>query len=354
MIEVPWSYVFLIIGVAVFSLKRFYKKNITQRIAIPPVGDDFDINNAEPRRYRPFAGKKNFLPSMGINNLSKVPEEWLFIENTYPKMTKIRKETTEKNRAKSVHAFDSPRVELAVREFYSKVVDFLLQRYPQYFKRRGPSVYNAINDVSFPYSPKKVPAVELELILAANIEEDFLILMKDDPKDENEEYKLRASVTGFPAGFDPSNGFNKPILFIHKPVPQYASRLKLSMFRFFNKLKPSDMWQRFNWSIQTHNNLFAITGNHSYDTEKSRELNYEEIDFDNGAFLRVERQLFIRLPQLGANVMTVRTYLTPLKQIKDEGSAKELIFAIDNLPEDLAHYKSRHRWGTAVKQYLTT
>lgn len=55
--------------------------------------------------------------------------------------------------------------------------------------------------------------------------------------------------------------------------------------------------------------------------------------------LRCERQVFIRLPKTKLIVMTIRTYLTPIDKIKQEGNAKELIRGIDSLPEDLAFYK---------------
>ena len=84
-------------------------------------------------------------------------------------------------------------------------------------------------------------------ILGRNIEEDFLILIKNNPHNKQEEYIMRASLNGFPAGFDPRVNFNQPISFIHQPVPQYKSRLQFSMTKFFNNLQPDKLWVRHNW-----------------------------------------------------------------------------------------------------------
>ncbi|CUM63005.1 uncharacterized protein PRCAT00000566001 [Priceomyces carsonii] len=319
---------------------------------IAAIGDDFNWKETSPRPIRPFVNKKNFNVSMGISNLAKTPEDWLLIENTYVEQTKARKEYTTKFPGNTTHVYDNEISKLALCEFYEKVVEYLLQRYPQYFQSENGLVTNLINGEEFPLKPYDIAPRTLLKYLAANIEEDFLILIKDNPSNEEEEYILRASVTGFPAGFDPSKHFNKPISFIHGPVPQYESRLKLSMTRFFNRLEPKDLWVRHNWSIQTHASRFSLHENHAYEGQKIEALAMSDIDFENGCFLRVERQIFTRLPKLRANIMTVRTFLTPISQVKEEGLAEELTRAIDSLPDEIAFYKKRDAWGEAVKQYL--
>lgn len=319
---------------------------------IHPIGNDFKWEEYGPRPYRPFAKKKNFQVSMGLINEVERPEDHLLIENTYLENTRLRKETTNKYPENTLFAYDNEITRIALCEFYNLVVKFLTKRYPQYFKIKSRFVENLINGEKFPVEAETVSSQELLLYLAANIEEDFLILIKDNPQNSDEEYILRASVTGFPAGFDPKENHNKPISFIHKPVPQYKNRLQLSMSKFFNRLESKDLWGRFNWSIQTHKSKFSLNNNHAYLGEKVVPLKTSEIDFENSCFLRVERQLFTRLPRLRAILMTVRTYLTLVSKVKGEGLAADLCFAIDSLPEDLAFYKRRGSWGEAVKEYL--
>ncbi|KAK6454923.1 uncharacterized protein RJT20DRAFT_151044 [Scheffersomyces xylosifermentans] len=321
---------------------------------IPSVGYEFNWEKADPLPIRPFANKRNFNVSMGLNNLSKTPEDWILIENTYLEQTRLRKKYTKQFPDQMLHCFNNKISTEALREFYELVTNYLLTRYPQYFtynKKTG-VIHNEINNEYLPRVAGKNTPKELELFLAANLEEDFLILIKDNAKDPEEEYILRAGVTGFPAGFDPSASHNKPISYIHSPVPQYRERLKVIMGRFFNKLEPKDLWVRHNWSIQTHRAFFNLSSNHGREGEKVKQLRYDEIDFENACFLRVERQIFTRLPKSRANVMTIRTYLTPIKKIKEEGLGEELCRAIDALPEELGHYKKRGAWGEAVKEFL--
>ena len=87
------------------------------------------------------------------------------------------------------------------------------------------------------------------------------------------------------------------------------------MTKFFNNLQPDKLWARHNWGIQTHNLYFNMDTNHGRPGDKIHQLSMNEIDFDNdGCCLRCERQLFTRMPQSGAIIMTIRTYLTPIKR----------------------------------------
>lgn len=318
---------------------------------ISPVDNDFKYEECKPLKIRPFVGKKNFNVNMSIQNLANTPELWLLIENTYKSVIEQKRQVID-NAHQVIFVDSAPRAQLAAKEYYDLVINFMTQRYPQYFVTKGDKVYNNITDEYMPLNLNHQDPKQLLQILARNTEEDVVIFLKDDPDDHDQEYILRSSITAFPAGFDPSINHNKPISFIHGPVPQYEKRLKLSMSRFFTRLESSDLWVRHNWSIQTHKNHFALHENHARKGEQLKPLGFDEIDFENACFLRCERQVLTRLPKLRANIMTVRTYLTPISQIKNEGLGEELCRAIDLLPEEISFYKRKGAWGDAVKRYL--
>jgi hypothetical protein len=48
----------------------------------------------------------------------------------------------------------------------------------------------------------------------------------------------------------------------------------------------------------------------------------------------------------------VRTYLTPLQDIKDEGNGPELADTIESMPGRLGDYKKRPFWGEKVCAWL--
>lgn len=344
----------VVLGFVAWTKIKKSRERTLQKISIDPIGSDFDWKKCKPLQMYPFVGKKNFNPSMGVKNISDRREELILIENTYLDCINLRKQNLENYEEKLIHCNTSERAGQAVCEFYDMTVDFLCQRYPHYFSENKEKnvVKNLITGEFLPSTSKDQEPRYLMRLLALNTEEDILIMLKDDPSDEDEEYILRASLTGLPAGFDPSHNYDEPISHIHKPVPQYKDRLLSPMHRFFNKLKPSDLWQRGNWSIQTNSQLFKLENHHGRTGDIVKELTKDDIDFDHGCFLRCERQLLTRLPGSKAVVMLVRTYLTPIKQIKEEGFGPELARGIESLPDDLAFYKRRGMWGSAVKEYL--
>lgn len=315
---------------------------------ITPVDPSWTWEKQKPLKLRPFVNKKNFNVQMGIKNIASTPEDWLLIEDTYADTVRLRKEIARLHNTVLLEESHDNTIR-AVKEMYEIMVGYYLSRYPQYFKLEQNKVINLITGDLFPRKSLSESPRQLMTHILGLIEEDFLLLLKDE---EDGEYILRASITGFPAGFDPSANMNRTVSQIHTPVPQYKPRLKSPMANFFKKLNPKDLWVRTNWSVQTHNNLFAIDGNHSRDGDDVKPLTADDVDFDNGCFLRVERQCFLRLPESNANLMTVRTYLTPIKEVKAEGHALELIRGIDSLPPEIGFYKKRGEWGEAVKEYL--
>ncbi|OBA22663.1 hypothetical protein METBIDRAFT_9043 [Metschnikowia bicuspidata var. bicuspidata NRRL YB-4993] len=348
--------IFALLLIFKWWLKKDSQTGFFVNAKIAPIGSDFRWEDCEPLRLRPFVGKISFNPLMGVRNMSQKREELFLIENTYLETTNRRKSHLGRFEHKMIHCNHSEMAQSAVREFYSMAVSFLANRYPQYFKldsAKG-TIHNLINDDVFPLSGRNRDVKYLLRVLTANIEEDVIIMLKDHPENEDAEYILRASLTGSPAGFDPSHNFDRPVSFIHNPVPQYEARLFSPMHRFFNKIASKDIWQRANWSIQTNRILFKLEDHHGRCGDDPEEQETQDIDFENACFMRCERQLITRLPQTKAVLMLVRTYLTPLKTIKEESHATEMAQAIESLPEDLALYKRRHVWGKAVCEYLRT
>lgn len=321
---------------------------------ITPVEADFVWSEAKPLNWLPFVGKTNFKPSMSVKNMSDNREDLFLVENTHLEGTKRRKENIKTHGKYVCFSNTNARSTMAVREFYLMTLNFLHDRYPMLFDvdKEKDIFVNKISNEVLPYCPDEMDPRNLVELLGGNIEEDFIIMLKDNPDNEEEEYITRASVTGTPAGFDPSLHNNQPVSHIHKPVPQYKERLKSPMARFFNKLKPKDIWVRGNWSFQENNILFKLDSHHGRPGDELKELAVEDLDFENSCYVRAERQVLTRLPKSGAVIMLVRTYLTPVRDVKAQGLGESLANAIDALPEDLAFYKRRQVWGSAVKQYL--
>ena len=109
------------------------------------------------------------------------------------------------------------------------------------------------------------------------------------------------------------------------------------------------------WSLQTNGpDLFRLDGNNFY-PEKGHLLpdpaQIETLDIRR-CYLRVERQALIRLAESKAVVFCVRSYLTPLEDIKSEGNGVELADAIESMPEKLGRYNKRPFWEQDVYDFL--
>ncbi|RSL77801.1 hypothetical protein CEP51_008746 [Fusarium floridanum] len=100
------------------------------------------------------------------------------------------------------------------------------------------------------------------------------------------------------------------------------------MERFFRKLQVGKSVKRMNWVVQTHGDLINTSGNHIKDGDEF--VTDEEIDCSK-AHLRIELQTLTRLPQTRFVLFSFKTYLYPLKDVKEEGSGPALADAIEGL-----------------------
>lgn len=334
---------------------------------IEPMPSDFKWDEVAPLKSYPFKNGEYKL-TMGIRKLD--PQEWLLIEPTYlnriENKSKIVSNThpgypPDKDLAKNT-VFVTEEAVPAIREFYDIVVNYMRDKYPMYFKdAKNGKIFNSITGNYLPARADDLTNPrDLLIILANNIEEDFLILLKDPAReDENNgtEYFFKAGVFAFAAGFNPNDRFNMPLTFVHHPVPGYESKLKLSMNRFFNRMEPGQFVTRSNFSVQTHSKLYVDDQNKGHqlkEGEKQVALDPATLDFDKQVHYRSERQALTKLPKSNAVVFTIRTYLLPMSTIKKEDKEvrERLIGAIKGLPEDISLYKRAAEWGPAVIEYL--
>lgn len=356
------------------SSKLLYDKSKEYQPLKPIPVTDFQWDQIEPIKSYPFKNAEYKL-TMGIRTLD--PQDWLLIEPTYKSRIETKSKILNNNHPdypstkdlRSSTLFSTPEAILAIKEFYGIVMNYMCDKYPTCFKIQEDEnlIYNLITNKKYPM-PNSIDDVEfdsyqLQEFLAENIEEDFIILLKDPTRESEEnggnEYFFKAGVFAFAAGFNPIDRFNTPLSFIHHPIPGYESKLKISMNRFFNRLSPGQFVTRLNFSIQTHNKFYVDDSNKGYHNPKGGDvlelLKFEDLDFENQVHYRSERQVLTKLPKSGAIVFTIRTYLLPLAQIKSEGKevCDRLIGAIKGFPKDIAHYKRSDEWGEAVIQYLS-
>lgn len=315
----------------------------TQWGEIEPVPPTFDWSMEDPDKYRPF--KSIYHVTMNVTRTSR--QDWMKIDSIYLKAMENHKRIMKEHPDTTCMVSGTPKTNIAVQEMYDLAVDTLTQRYPKYFVPEGNVVLNTITGNKIPrFSEIDSNPRELLRILAENAEEDIMVLEYDPTV---EEYRLQASSGLAGLGFEWREKVGLKLTDIHEPVPQYKEKLQRSMNRYFHRITPGPFTQRITYGVMLGDvdDLYS-SGNFSFDGE----IDVEKLDFENSAFVRLERQVLFRLPVTGFLGFSIRTYMYSLAELKREGLGNTCADALEAWPEDTAHYKGRHIWGGPVLEYL--
>ncbi|KAJ4244387.1 hypothetical protein NW762_014515 [Fusarium torreyae] len=271
---------------------------------------NFDWKTAPRRQLRPF--KPTYHITMAIR--ADTPSELITIDQDYLERITHRRSIIASH-GSTVHGC-TPEGDAAVRELYTYLLsEQLPQRFPTIFKlsKDNSMCENLVTGMSFPTLPEGNMEAALR-VLGETVEED-LFLLQETP----EGHRSVAFMCCFPAGFDPSSKLGKTLVEIHAPVPSYE-KIGASMEKFFGKLEVGKSVKRTN------------------------------------TFMRIELQTLTRLPKTRAILFSFKTYLYPVRQIKEEGLGSAFADAIGGLSKGNAPgmwtYKSAVRWGSSVIEYL--
>lgn len=356
-----WGTFFAAFVSCVVVFLRLHSRQKRWRIPVRSVGPNFDYTKEQPLRSYPFTGKPYNL-TMGIKRLD--PQDWLLVEDTYKEILAERKRILTNSHPaypkdkdlRNCTLLELPDADFAIRELYDVMVQYMCDKYPMIFVAKDNKVTNTVSTQTFPQ--KALPSQsreELLDILGQNIEEDFLLLLKDPSvPDNNGEYVLKAGIFAFAAGFNPRTKLNKPLTAIHGPVPGYESKLKKSMNRYFDRVNATEFVTRSNFSVQTHTKFYVDDSNKGYHGSGKPPVDYDLLDFSRQVNYRSERQTLTKLPESGAIVFTTRTYLHPFSRFKHDfpEDGKRLLASLKNFSTDMAFYKNAIEWGPAATRYL--
>lgn len=133
--------------------------------------------------------------------------------------------------------------------------------------------------------------------IGALVQDDFCLLMP-----QGGEHVLKAAVLCFPASWTLAEKFGRPMLRIHKPVPDYAGDIGGRVQRMFDRMQAGTVMFRANALIYSDPDLHhprSEAAPRVQDAEGSRR------------WVRVERQTLRKLPVSGAIAFGIHTYLVP-------------------------------------------
>lgn len=154
------------------------------------------------------------------------------------------------------------------------------------------------------------------VVLGRLVQEDLCLLQK-----QGEEHVLTAAVLCFPSNWTLAEKLGKPLIAIHDPVPEYGPDLARRVQRMFDAIRPGQALWRMNFNVFENPALFHPA--READAVPPRR---------QGEFLRSERQCILRLPQSGAGLFTIHTYLVRLDSLPE--AARQGLIAAGKLRED--------------------
>jgi hypothetical protein len=156
------------------------------------------------------------------------------------------------------------------------------------------------------------------------IQEDLCVLVKSDA------WRLEAACVCFPSRWRLAAKIGATLDEIHGPVPGYGDELSRPTTSVFDRLRPERPYWRLNWTLLDDATLHQPEG--ARDTVKGPVA---------GWFFRVERQTIRCLPETGAVVFTIRTYVQSLGDVmaRHDGFATNLLRALDGAPPSTSAYK---------------
>ncbi|CAG9950539.1 unnamed protein product [Clonostachys rosea f. rosea IK726] len=199
--------------------------------------------------------------------------------------------------------------------------------------------FNLVTGENHPTTPPSDPKAALK-ILGTTVEED-LFLLKNTP----DGHQCVAFVCCFPSGWNPSSKLGAHMTKIHTTVPSYE-KIGPSIERFFSRLQVGKGVKRSNWTVQTHDKLFNVKGNHIRPGEEAEE---EDIEVDKVNIRARRTANFDANAQYSSCALSFKTYLYPIQEIKAEGLGTEFADAIEGLQKGNApgmwRYKGAIRWG---------
>ena len=191
-------------------------------------------------------------------------------------------------------------------------------------QRDGFALDAATDGVACPDGRIVYRGAQAPLESAARLVEEDLCLM--EPRDGA--YRLAAASVSSPSYWRLSDKLGKELLDIHTPVTGLKERIGHRMRHFFQNLEVGRIYQRGNWFIHASCELFRTPEDLA--PAGALELPVEELT------LRCERQTLRRLPTSRAVLFTIRVYVNPLADLRQQPRlAADLLDALGD-PQTLA------------------
>lgn len=284
---------------------------------------------------------------MGIEPLEM--EDWIEIDVFYDEEMALRREILETRKEVAIRS--RPEAAEANWEVLEMLTEFLPRRFPSRFRREEAVLLDLITGDSYDVNDRFLDPLEVTSRL---IQEDVCVMMEVDGV-----LRLVSGAVLFPQRWHLLEKMGMDMRSIHLPVPLYADVIGSAVDHFMNRLKVDKPVWRANWAIVDDPTLFqplneediyaALQGN------VKNNFDFGDLEGNVGSrlYTRCERETLVRLPRSGAILFTIRTYIKPLTVFESRPElAKELVRAMQTLPDSITKYKTMAGFYDVALEYL--
>jgi dimethylamine monooxygenase subunit A len=179
------------------------------------------------------------------------------------------------------------------------------------------------------------------------VQEDLCLMQQS-----GDQFVLTAASLCAPSGWKLSEKLGQPLIGIHAPVPGYETELAHRVQRVFQGLHAGRPVWRANWSLATEPTLF-MPGGHGASPVQGDAVTPENAG--SHVWVRVERQTLTRLPETGAILFTIKTYIDAVSALSGSiGLCAGLQGAIETMTAEMQDYKAISRYKAALLAWLQT
>lgn len=293
-------------------------------------------NLPPPLEYLPFSAAP-FRLTLGLTALRL--EDWIEIDAHYPRDLNLKRELLAQRHGEVFAAL--PGSAEPSREALELLARHLTERFPGWFERRDGVLENKLTGECWNLTGDAHHPLDLAALW---VQEDLCLMQA-----RGSEYVLTAASVAFPSRWALKEKLGLPMQAIHAPVAHYKEQLGETADRFMERLSADKPVWRLNWNVHDSGEPFQPRGPGGVAPDP-------RITPENAGqklFFRVERQTLRRLPDSGAIVFTIRTYIRPLADFEQRPEcAARLAAALRNYPPETFRYKNQGVFADAALAWL--
>lgn len=227
--------------------------------------------------------------------------DWLVVDDAHAGQMALRDRLIAERRPE-VHALTA-----AARPAADELLALVLDALPRLGHRLAGGTATRPDGVKVPLDP----AAPL-LTLGRLVQEDFCLMQAGEGAFAGE-HVLTGAILCFPASWTLAEKIGRPLVRIHAPVPAYDAGIAPRVQRLFDAIRPDRPLWRMNAHPYQVPDLF----------HPRREADPRPKPAGPAPFLRSERQCLLRLPETGAVVFSIHTYMVAMKSLPRD--ARELL-----------------------------